>query len=224
MMLRVCHRAIFFSLPKLPSGLEYQSKMQELSQNYNKQFNKEEQERLRNLKASFSTDKSEKFDLILTQLLNLNTLEMRILKQSIMKARGNPEYDWPIFERENKKIDYKLADGPLGELGIAEKPAEFLEQLMFAKAATKVETEEKVEEKVVEKDIFNLVLKGFDPSTKVKLIKTVKDLLGLGLKESKDTVEGVAVGPVLLFKNVSKDSHKAIAEQLQANGGIIEFQ
>lgn len=40
-----------------------------------------------------------------------------------------------------------------------------------------------------EQTIFNLVLKGFDPANKIKLIKLIKDLTGQGLKESKVLVE-----------------------------------
>ena len=42
--------------------------------------------------------------------------------------------------------------------------------------------EEEVE-KVVEKDIFEVKLKSFDPKSKIKIIKEVRGLTGLGLKE-----------------------------------------
>ncbi|CAG9314754.1 unnamed protein product [Blepharisma stoltei] len=223
-MLKVITRAFFFSMPKVAPGPDYQAKMDEFSQKYNKIFTTEEQERLRKQKSTLSPEQIEKIDIVLNQILNLSVSEMRVLRYNIAKFKGS-EYSWPIFERTNKpQLGYNLAQGPLGELGFAEKPAEFLEQIVFSAPTEKVETTQKVEEKKVEKDIFNLVLKGFDPATKVKLIKQVKDMLGLGLKESKEFVENVANGPVLLFKNVSKESHKEIAEKLVANGGIIEFQ
>ena len=81
----------------------------------------------------------------------------------------------------------------------------------------------KEEVKVVEKTTFNIVLSGFDPNNKVKFIKCIKDIMGLGLKESKDKVEEVAKGPVVLFKGVSKESHGAIFDKLVENGGKVEF-
>eukprot|EP00975_Prorocentrum_lima_P027638 5809505-Prorocentrum_lima.AAC.1 len=48
---------------------------------------------------------------------------------------------------------------------------------------------EKVEE-VVEKTVFDLKLTGFDAKAKIKVIKEIRGLTSLGLKEAKELVEG----------------------------------
>lgn len=56
--------------------------------------------------------------------------------------------------------------------------------------AAAVVEEEVVVEEVVVKDIFEMKLKSFDPKAKIKIIKEVRAITGLGLKEvrfSKDT-------------------------------------
>ncbi len=56
---------------------------------------------------------------------------------------------------------------------------------------------------------------------KVNLIKKVKDLLGLGLKEAKDLVDGV---PKVIKENVSEEEAKKLKEELESVGGVVEIQ
>mmetsp|Transcript_32393 Transcript_32393/g.48604 ORF Transcript_32393/g.48604 Transcript_32393/m.48604 type:complete len:302 (-) Transcript_32393:675-1580(-) len=57
---------------------------------------------------------------------------------------------------------------------------------------------EKVEE-VVEKTVFDLKLTGFDAKAKIKVIKEIRGLTSLGLKEAKELVEGAPVSHMLLL-------------------------
>ncbi|MDR3144963.1 MAG: 50S ribosomal protein L7/L12, partial [Treponema sp.] len=57
-------------------------------------------------------------------------------------------------------------------------------------------------EAVEEKTEFNVILKAFDDSKKIAVIKEVRAVTGLGLKEAKDLVEGA---PKPLKENVSKE-------------------
>ena len=50
--------------------------------------------------------------------------------------------------------------------------------------------EVKEEEPVVEKTHFDVELTKFDAATKIKVIKEVRSMMGLGLKEAKELVEG----------------------------------
>ena len=52
-------------------------------------------------------------------------------------------------------------------------------------------------EKVVEKTNFDVVLIAIDPASKIKIIKEVRSICNLGLKEAKDAVEKL---PSTLFK------------------------
>ena len=81
---------------------------------------------------------------------------------------------------------------------------------------------EKVEEKEpeVEKTHFDIELSSFDAKSKIKVIKEVRGLLGLGLKEAKDMVES---SPVWLKKDVAKEDAEALAEKLKALGAEVRI-
>jgi large subunit ribosomal protein L7/L12 len=76
-------------------------------------------------------------------------------------------------------------------------------------------------EAVEEKTEFNVILKAFDDSKKIAVIKEVRAVTGLGLKEAKDLVEGA---PKPLKENVSKEEAAKIKEQVTAAGGTVEIQ
>jgi large subunit ribosomal protein L7/L12 len=76
-------------------------------------------------------------------------------------------------------------------------------------------------EAVEEKTEFNVILKAFDDSKKIAVIKEVRAVTGLGLKEAKDLVEGA---PKPLKENVSKDEAAKIKEQVTAAGGTVDIQ
>ena len=69
--------------------------------------------------------------------------------------------------------------------------------------------EEVKEEVPKEKTHYDVELQEFDPATKIKLIKEVRALLGLGLKEAKETVEGC---PTWLKKELAKEDAEALKE------------
>jgi large subunit ribosomal protein L7/L12 len=56
---------------------------------------------------------------------------------------------------------------------------------------------------------------------KIAVIKVVKEVLGLGLKEAKDLVEGA---PADLKANVKKEEADAIKAQIEAAGGKVELK
>ena len=68
---------------------------------------------------------------------------------------------------------------------------------------------------------FNVTLKAFDEAKKIDVIKAVRAITGLGLKESKDLVEGA---PKPLKEAVSKEDAAKIKEQITAAGGTVEIQ
>jgi large subunit ribosomal protein L7/L12 len=72
-----------------------------------------------------------------------------------------------------------------------------------------------------EKTEFNVILKAFDDSKKIAVIKEVRAVTGLGLKEAKDLVEGA---PKPLKEGVSKEEAAKIKEQVTAAGGTVEVQ
>jgi large subunit ribosomal protein L7/L12 len=72
-----------------------------------------------------------------------------------------------------------------------------------------------------EKTEFTVILKAFDEAKKIPVIKEVRAVTGLGLKEAKDLVEGA---PKPLKEGVSKDEAGKIKEQITAAGGTVEIQ
>lgn len=74
-------------------------------------------------------------------------------------------------------------------------------------------------DKPKEKSVFDVVLKGTG-SAKLIVVKRIKDILGLGLKESKDLVDNV---PKSLKKGISKDEAESLKKQLEEVGAEIEL-
>ena len=72
-----------------------------------------------------------------------------------------------------------------------------------------------------EKSDFDVILTGFDAAQKIALIKEVRAVSGLGLKEAKDAVEK---GGETIKSGVSKDEAAAIKKQLEAAGGKEEIK
>jgi large subunit ribosomal protein L7/L12 len=71
-----------------------------------------------------------------------------------------------------------------------------------------------------EKTEFDVVLAGFGDN-KVAVIKAVRAITGLGLKEAKDAVEGA---PTTLKEGVSKDDAEAAKKQLEEAGATVEIK
>jgi large subunit ribosomal protein L7/L12 len=72
-----------------------------------------------------------------------------------------------------------------------------------------------------EKTEFTVVLKSFDDTKKIPVIKEVRAITGLGLKEAKDLVEA---GGKTLKENISKEDAAKIKAQVEAAGGVVEIQ
>jgi large subunit ribosomal protein L7/L12 len=71
-----------------------------------------------------------------------------------------------------------------------------------------------------EKTEFDVILTGFGEK-KIQVIKVVRELTGLGLKEAKDLVEGV---PKPVKEGVSKDESAAMKKKLEDAGGTAEVK
>jgi large subunit ribosomal protein L7/L12 len=75
---------------------------------------------------------------------------------------------------------------------------------------------------VEEKTEFTVILKGgFPADKKIAIIKEVRAVTGLGLKEAKDLVEA---GDKALKENVSKDEAEKIKKQITDAGGAVEVK
>jgi large subunit ribosomal protein L7/L12 len=74
---------------------------------------------------------------------------------------------------------------------------------------------------VEEKTEFDVILKAFADDKKIAVIKEVRGITGLGLKEAKDLVEGA---PKALKEGISKDEAEALKKQLEAAGATVEVK
>ena len=74
-------------------------------------------------------------------------------------------------------------------------------------------------EEVEEKVSFDVVLKEYGEK-KIQVIKEVRALTGLGLKEAKDLVEGA---PKTVKEGLSKEDAEAAQKQLEAVGAVVEL-
>ena len=84
--------------------------------------------------------------------------------------------------------------------------------VVAAPAAGAAEAEEKTE--------FDVVLEGFGDN-KIQVIKAVRELTNLGLKEAKEVVEGA---PKALKEAVSKDEAEEMKKKLEEAGAKVELK
>jgi large subunit ribosomal protein L7/L12 len=73
---------------------------------------------------------------------------------------------------------------------------------------------------VEEQTEFNVILTSFG-ANKVSVIKVVREVTGLGLKEAKDLVEGA---PQSLKEGVSKDDAEALKKKVEEAGATVEIK
>ena len=72
-----------------------------------------------------------------------------------------------------------------------------------------------------EKTEFDVVLTGFDAAAKIKVIKAVREITGLGLAEAKGMVEGA---PKTLKEAVAKDEAEELKKKLEEAGAKVELK
>ncbi|MCC7521388.1 MAG: 50S ribosomal protein L7/L12 [Flavobacteriaceae bacterium] len=73
---------------------------------------------------------------------------------------------------------------------------------------------------VEEKTSFDVILKDAGAS-KLAVVKLVKELTGLGLKEAKDVVDGA---PAPIKEGVSKDEAEGLKKSLEEAGAVVELK
>jgi large subunit ribosomal protein L7/L12 len=73
-------------------------------------------------------------------------------------------------------------------------------------------------EVVEEKTQFDVVLDSVPADKKIAILKIVRNVTGLGLKESKDIVDNV---PKVLKESISKEESETIKKEIEAAGGKI---
>jgi large subunit ribosomal protein L7/L12 len=122
----------------------------------------------------------------------------KIAALTITKAVELRDYLKEVYKIEPAGGGVVMAAGPVGGGGAAaEKPKE------------EVKTE------------FTVQLDGFDAAKKINVIKVVREITGLGLKEAKDLVEG---SPKPVKENISKDEAEALKKKLEDGGAKVSLK
>ncbi len=133
-----------------------------------------------------------------------------------MSAEAATEFDDKTKELGDKIVGLTLLE--------AKRVVDYLKQVhgiepagggavMMAGPAAAVEAK-------VEQTEFNVVLTGFGEN-KIAVIKVVRAVSGLGLKEAKDLVEGV---PKTLKEGVSKEDAEKLKAEIAAAGGTCDIK
>ena len=78
-------------------------------------------------------------------------------------------------------------------------------------------------EAVEEQTEFTVLLKEIGPN-KINVIKVVREITALGLKEAKDLVESVATGPKPVKENVQKAEAQSLKEKIESTGASAEIK
>jgi ribosomal protein L7/L12 len=191
----------------------------------------------------------ERAALILQEMNNMGPLELRTLEFvlndkrkrrviNVAEVKGDDsaiqkttQYYWPPVHPLN--LEFQQETGQRGVIGLHGFPKKFMDMMASGEifsalesvtVATGTQAEVVKEVKKEEKTIFNVVLKGFTADSKIKVIKEVKTILNLGLKEAKDQVEACQTTPIVLYKSVSKETHQEILDKLKSLGADVEFQ
>ena len=108
----------------------------------------------------------------------------------------------------------------------SEKVTSILEEIKGLSVIELFDLEKAIEEEfgvsaaAVEQTEFTVMLKSFGDS-KMGVIKAVKDVLGMGLKEAKELVEKA---PVALKENVSKEEADDLMKKLDGCGAELELK
>ncbi len=68
---------------------------------------------------------------------------------------------------------------------------------------------------------FNVILASIDPAKKINVIKVVREITQLGLKEAKDLVDGA---PKPVKEAVSKEEAAQLKAKIEEAGGVVEVK
>jgi large subunit ribosomal protein L7/L12 len=130
------------------------------------------------------------------------------------EVKENPKFDKLAGELEAWSI---LEIAQFGKYlqdrwGVSAAPVAVAAAGVGGGAAAPAEVEEKTE--------FTVILKEAGAS-KINVIKTVRELTGLGLKEAKDLVDGA---PKAVKENIGKDEAAAVKKKLEDAGATVEMK
>lgn len=151
---------------------------------------------LRRRKHVLSDESKEKVDAIFQRILYLDMVEVHLVTELINQKMGIV-----LSEKEQAALRKECDRQIMAEAGAAE-------------------SNEETEEENSGPSTVDLKLTGFDAKSKIKVIKEVRSIAGLGLKEAKELVEGA---PKVVTKDLSPESAEELKAKLEAVGAEVEL-
>lgn len=115
----------------------------------------------------------------------------------------------------------QLTDGLKERLGIDDSMAMPMNPAMFAGMSAAAPAAAEAEPAVVEKTEFDVKLEKYDSAKKIAVIKEIRAITGLGLKEAKALVEEA---PKVIKKAVSKEEAEQLKDKLKEIGGEVVLE
>jgi len=146
---------------------------------------------------------SEKVKKLVANIIQLNVLECQQMLKLMQKRLGIPDEQL-----------YGSMGFPTIPVGGAPMQGGMAAPAAGAAAAPEAAAPAK------EKTVFDIKIGAVDAKAKIKIIKEVRSITGLGLKEAKDLVEKA---PVVVKEGVKKDEVEKLQKQLEDAGAAVEL-
>jgi large subunit ribosomal protein L7/L12 len=170
-----------------------------------------------------SDDRNQSTSWTMHQKRNLSTAPERFKDRAFQSPRSEAVF--------NKLIQLDLVEVRLITELVAQKLGAFItdndrmgRSSTVSTTSTEAKNEVASEQVVQEKTAFDLKLVAFDEKSKIKVIKEIRAITNLGLKEAKDLVEASSTAtPKILKKDIKKEEAEALKEKLVAAGAIVEI-
>ena len=219
-------------------GLKYNDEWLKFEKEWEKIAEEKEKSQRAFLDEELDQFQKQQVDLIVSKVLRFNMFEMRYfasqIKDRVQRTSGmNPlklNMDWPSVKMDSdgtwpplnpnwfKQQELMAKVGPfIG--GFAGGAAGGAPAQGHGAAPAEAKKEEPKKEEVV-KTNFDVELTSYDAANKIKLIKEIRELLKLGLKEAKDVVEGA---PQWIKKDLKKEDAEALVKKLEPLGAKLKL-
>jgi large subunit ribosomal protein L7/L12 len=174
-----------------------------------------------------------KVDFLVEKVLTLNLFEMRYfaeaMKTRVQKTTGlSPmklNMDWPSVKQDADGSWPPLNPNWFKQQDLMSQVGPFMSSMGMTGGApgggqqADAGAEEVQEEAKPEKTSVDIELSSFDAKGKIKIIKEIRSLLGLGLKDAKEMVEGA---PAWIKKDIKKEEAEEIVAKLESLGATLK--
>jgi large subunit ribosomal protein L7/L12 len=217
-------------------GLKYNDECLKFEKEWEKVAEESDLKQNKMIENELDEYQRKKVDFIVDKILSLNIFEMRYLagqvKTRVQRTTGmNPlklNMDWPSIKMDSDGTWPPLNPNWFKQQELMAQVGPFMESMGMrsggggggaAQASGEQEGEAKVEIKKEEKTSFDVELSGYDAKEKIKIIKEIRAILNLGLKEAKEMVEGA---PIWIQRGMKKEDADKLVKTLEPLGAKLK--